>query len=89
MSDFIAIAKLEQAWLEAETTADEAKREAARAQDALRLRNEKVVDATEMKMLTIEAEQARARQVEAEQQASAAFDLLWQAKGQGQQSVHA
>ena len=83
------IAHLEQAWLQAETLADAAKREALQANDALQLKNTKVVDATEVKILMSSAEQARQRQAEAERKASAAFDLLWQAKGQGQQSIHA
>ena len=85
----INIAQLEQAWLKAETLADAAKREAMRASEELQVRNSKVVDATEVKILLITAEQAKSRQAEAERKASAAFDLLWQAKGQGQQSLHA
>lgn len=85
----IDIAQLEQAWLQAETMADLAKREAMSASDELQRRNTKVVDAAEVKILMITADQARARQVEAERKASAAFDLLWQAKGEGQQSAHA
>ena len=83
------IAQLEQAWLQAETLADAAKREAMRASEELQVRNSKVVDATEVKVLLITAEQAKSRQAELERKASAAFDLLWQAKGQGQQSLHA
>jgi hypothetical protein len=88
------IAQLEQVWLQAETMADDAKREAMRANDELKSRNTKVVDASEVKILLTTAEQAKVRQVEAERRASAAFDRLWQAKGhvaagQGQQSLHA
>ena len=83
------IAQLEQAWLQAETLADAAKREAMRVSQELQVRNSKIVDATEVKVLLITAEQAKSRQAEAERKASAAFDLLWQAKGQGQQSLHA
>ena len=83
------IAQLEQAWLQAETMADQAKRDAMRASEELQVRNAKVVDAAEVKILMVTAEQARSRQAEAERKASAAFDLLWQAKGQGQQSIHA
>jgi hypothetical protein len=85
----INIAQLEQAWLQAETMADVAKREALRASDELQVRNAKVVDAAEVKILMSTVEQARSRQADAERRASAAFDLLWQAKGQGQQSLHA
>ena len=85
----INIAQLEQAWLHAETMADEAKREAIRASSELHVRNTKVVDATEVKILLTTVEMAKVRQVDAERKASAAFDLLWQAKGQGQQSLHA
>ena len=85
----INIAQLEQAWLQAETLADAAKRDALRANDELQVRNAKVVDAAEVKILMSTAEQAKVRQADAERTASAAFDLLWQAKGQGQQSIHA
>ena len=85
----INIAQLEQAWLHAETMADAAKREALRASSELQVRNTKVVDATEVKVLLTTVEQAKVRQADAERKASAAFDLLWQAKGQGQQSIHA
>jgi hypothetical protein len=81
------IAQLEQAWLEAETAADAAKREAVRASEELARRNSKVVDAAEIKILLSTAEQAKQRRDQAEQVASAAFDQLWQAKGQW--SVHA
>jgi hypothetical protein len=81
------IAQLEQAWLEAETAADAAKREAVRASEELARRNSKVVDAAEIKILLSTVEQAKQRRDQAEQVASAAFDQLWQAKGQW--SVHA
>lgn len=85
----INIAQLEQSWLQAEANADSAKREAQNAVDELQKHNGKVVDAGQVKVLMLTADQAKARQAEAEKMASAAFDLLWQAKGQGQQSVHA
>ena len=90
----INIAQLEQAWLQAETIADAAKREATRASDQLQVRNAKVVDAGEIRILLTTVEQAKVHQADAERRASAAFDLLWQAKGhgfkgQGQQSIHA
>ena len=85
----VNIAQLEQAWIQAETIADRAKREASVAWDEVQRRNAKIVDATEMKILLVTAEQLKVRQADAEKKASAAFDLLWQAKGQGQQSVHA
>lgn len=81
------IAQLEQSWLQAEAVADEAKREAKQVADELQRQNGKVVDAGQVKILIVAAEQARTRQVEAEKKASAAFDLLWQAKGQGNQSA--
>lgn len=83
------IAQLEQSWLQAETIADEAKREARLVTEELQRHNGKVVDAAQIKILMTTAELAKSRQVEAERDASAAFDLLWQAKSQGQQSVHA
>lgn len=83
------IVQLEQTWLQAEAMADEAKREARLVAEELQRQNGKVVDASQVKILLTTAEQAKSRQAEAERKASAAFDLLWQAKGQGQQSVHA
>lgn len=83
----IDISQLEQAWLKAETAADEAKREAARASGELQAKNSKVVDAGEIKILLSTVQQAKDRQDEADRMASAAFDRLWQAKGQRQ--VHA
>jgi len=83
------IAQLEQSWLQAEAQADEAKREVKQVADELQRQNGKVVDASQVKILLVTAEQARSKQAEADRKASAAFDLLWQAKSQGQQSVHA
>lgn len=83
------IAQLEQTWLQAEAMADEAKREAKLVAEELQRQNGKVVDASQVKILLVTAEQAKSRQAEAERKASAAFDLLWQAKSQGQQTVHA
>ena len=85
----INIVQLEQSWLQAEALADVAKREVKVAVDQLHRQNGKVVDASQVKILLITADEARARQAEADRSASAAFDLLWQAKSQGQQSVHA
>jgi len=86
------IAQLEQSWLQAEAVADEAKREARQIADELQRQNGKVVDASQVKILMVTAEQARTRQAEAEKRASAAFDVLWQAKGQdglqANQSAH-
>lgn len=83
------IVHLEQSWLQAEAMADEAKREARQVSEELHRQNGKVVEASQVKILLVTAEQAKSRQAEAEKKASAAFDLLWQAKSQGQQSVHA
>jgi len=83
----VNIAQLEQAWLEAETAADAAKREAVRASEELARRDAKVVDAAEVRVLMSTVEQAKQRQDQAERKASAAFDRLWQAKGPWQ--VHA
>lgn len=83
------IAQLEQTWLQAEAVADEAKREARQVAEELQRQNGKIVDASHVKILMVTAEQARSRQAEAEKKASAAFDVLWQAKGQGAQSAHA
>ena len=85
----INIVQLEQSWLQAEALADVAKREVKVAAEQLQRQNGKVVDASQVKILLITAEEARAKQAEADRSASAAFDLLWQAKSQGQQSVHA
>ncbi|CAN0492453.1 unnamed protein product [Phaeothamnion confervicola] len=85
----INVAHLEQSWLQAEALADVAKREVKVAVDELQRQNGKVVEASQVKILLLTADQARARQAEAERTASAAFDLLWQAKSQGHQSVHA
>ncbi|MGE0628138.1 MAG: hypothetical protein AB7O43_09970 [Hyphomicrobiaceae bacterium] len=85
----INIAQLEQAWLRAEAAADDAKRDVAQANDYLHRVNGKVVDAAAAKELMSAVEEAKSRLAEAESEASAAFDLLWQAKGQGQQSIHA
>jgi hypothetical protein len=81
------VTQLEQAWLQAEAIADEAKKEAERASHALHVKNGKVCDATEVKVLLTHAQQAKQRQEEAEQRANAAFDRFWQAKDQRQ--VHA
>ena len=83
------IAQLEQFWLQAEAMADEAKRDAKQVAEELQRQNGKVVDASQVKILLVTADQAKSRQAEAERKASAAFDLLWQANSQGQQSVHA
>lgn len=87
------IAQLEQSWLQAEAVADEAKREVRQISDELQRQNGKVVDATQVKILMVTAEQAKSRQAEAEKRATAAFDLLWQAKNEGSlqtnQSAHA
>jgi 2-phosphoglycerate kinase len=85
----LSIAQLEQSWLQAEAIADEAKREARVVAEELHRQNGKVVDASQVKILMTTAEMAKSRQAEADKNASAAFDLLWQAKSQGQQSVHA
>ena len=68
---------------------DEAKREVKQVAEELQRQNGKVVDASQVKILMVTAEQAKSRQAEADKKASAAFDLLWQAKSQGQHSVHA
>ena len=83
------IAQLEQFWLQAEAMADEAKRDAKQVAEELQRQNGKVVDASQVKILLVTADQAKSRQAEAERKASAAFDLLWQAKSTGQHSVHA
>jgi|LNFM01.1.fsa_nt_gb hypothetical protein len=85
----LSIAQLEQSWLQAEAIADEAKREAKVVAEELQRQNGKVADASQVKILMSTAETAKSRQAEADKNASAAFDLLWQAKSQGQQSVHA
>ncbi len=83
----INVAHLEQSWLQAEALADVAKREVKVVVDELQRQNGKVVDAAQVKILLHTADQARARQAEAEKMASAAFDVLWQAKGQSAASV--
>lgn len=81
------IAQLEQAWLQAEAIADEAKREAARVNDELANRNRQVADMAEVKILLGSVEQAKARRDEADRVASAAFDRFWSAKDA--RSLHA
>ncbi len=85
----LSIVQLEQSWLQAEAIADEAKREAQLVTEELQRQNGKIVDASQVKILMTTAEMAKSRQAEADKRACAAFDLLWQAKSQGQQSVHA
>jgi hypothetical protein len=80
----LEVAQLEQAWLQAEAIADEAKKEAERASQALSKRNGRVVDASEVKVLLTSVQQAKQRQEEAELVASDAFDRFWQAKDQRQ-----
>lgn len=80
----LEVAQLEQAWLQAEAIADEAKKEAERAKLALHKHNGKVVDASAVRVLLTTVEQAKQRQEEAEQVASAAFDKFWQARDQRQ-----
>ena len=86
----VNIVQLEQAWLQAEAIADRGKARGiggmGRGSAPATARSS---TPPQMKILLVTAEQLKVRQADAEKKASAAFDLLWQAKGQGQQSVHA
>ncbi|MCL4764764.1 MAG: hypothetical protein KJZ80_00845 [Hyphomicrobiaceae bacterium] len=78
------LAQLEQAWLEAETAADELKQEATKASDELaRKRQARSEDGQDCTVLAATIEQLKARQEEAERKASAAFDRYWVAQGNG------
>jgi hypothetical protein len=76
------ISRLEQAWLEAETMADEARirvQEASRQFEVVR----KQAASEDLTILLSTVESAKARHEAAEQMACDLFDRLWQAKGQG------
>jgi hypothetical protein len=83
----MTLVQLEQAWLQAEAIADEARREAERMSGELAERNRQVADMAEMKILLGSVEQAKARRDEADRVASAAFDRFWSAKDT--RSLHA
>lgn len=78
------IDRLEQAWIEAETTADHIRDLALEAE---RIAEELKANAgragNEVNVLLTKAEQLHARHLMAERSASEAFDRLWHAKGQG------
>jgi hypothetical protein len=78
------VERLEQAWIEAETTADhirELAREAERIADELKRTTDR--NGNDVTVLLSKAEHLHARHQQAEKSASEAFDRLWQAKGQG------
>jgi hypothetical protein len=78
----IDISQLEQAWLEAETLADEAKHEALRLSRELAMQREtRGEGGHDVNTLVTTIEQLKARQEEAERTASAAFDRFWSAQG--------
>ncbi len=80
----IDIAQLEQAWLKAETAADELKQETTRASNELaRKRQARGEDGQDWAVLAATVEQLKVRQEEAERTASAAFDRYWLAQGNG------
>lgn len=82
------IAKLEQAWLQAEAVADQAKQQ-ARAAKAAAEGKRKVANGSggTMTLLLDTQVELDARHAAAERKASELFDRLWKAKEQGQ--VHA
>lgn len=83
----IEIAQLEQAWLKAESTVDELKHEALKANAELaRMRQTWGEEGNDFGMLVTMVEQLKARQEEAERTASAAFDLYWSAQSNGRDS---
>ncbi len=78
----IDVSQLEQAWLEAETMADEAKHEALKlSQELARQREVRGEDGQDVTVLVTTIETLKARQAEAERTASAAFDRFWSAHG--------
>lgn len=80
----IDIALLEQAWLKAETTVDEMKQEALKAAAELaKMRGE---GGNDFSVLVATIEQLKARQEEAEQTASDAFDRYWMAQSKAKDS---
>ena len=88
------IAGLEQAWLQAETRADEARGVAVAANRALESVKKKAAN-EDIGSLMMRAESANAQHAAAEQMAAEAFDRLWQAKalgpsyGQSQEQMNA
>jgi len=76
------ISRLEQAWLKAETLADEARGRVMEADRALENVKKQAAGA-ELDLLQTSAQSAKARHAAAEQMACDAFDRLWQAKAQG------
>jgi hypothetical protein len=88
------ISRLEQAWLQAETRADEARGLAVAANRALETVKTKPAG-EDVGALLSRAEGANAEHAAAEQMASEAFDRLWQAKalgpslGQSQEQMNA
>jgi transcription elongation GreA/GreB family factor len=89
----VELSQLEQAWLAAETQADEA-RQALRLSEELARRQLRGEGAHEADVVTLASKVAvlRARQEEAERTASAAFDRFWSARnsaGQAANTAHA
>ena len=83
----IEISQLEQAWLKAETAADELKHEASKASAELaRMRLARGENGKDFGSLAVMIEQRKARQEEAERTASAAFDRYWSAQSSGRES---
>jgi len=79
----IDISQLEQAWLRAETAADEVKSEARRLKLELEQRHGRGENTRDYGKLIVTVEQLKARQEEAERTASAAFDRYWLAQSNG------
>ena len=80
----IEISQLEQAWLKAETAADEVKQEAMRLTAELaKRRPSRGEDGQDYKALVLSIEKLKSRQEEAERTASAAFDRYWSAQNMG------
>jgi hypothetical protein len=76
------VSRLEQAWLRAETLADEARVKATEADRKLQTVKKKQAAGDELTILLSSVENARAAHAAAEQMACDAFERLWQAKGQ-------
>ena len=83
----VELSQLEQAWLAAETMADEVKQQALRLSAELakcrQLRGEQGQEVQDVTVLISTVEMLKAKQQEADRTASAAFDRFWTAKSNG------
>jgi hypothetical protein len=78
----VELSQLEQAWLAAESIADEARLALKRSEELARrqVRAEEGKKEAEVVVLASNVEQLKAQQEEAERTASAAFDRFWSAR---------